>query len=256
MARKATGRVDGFVVEGPTAGGHNAPPRGRSTLTERGEPEYGPRDEVDLDGIRRLGLPFWLAGSCASPDRLEHARRVGACGVQVGTAFAFSRESGLADDLKRAVISQARQGCIRVFTDPCASPTGFPFKVVPLAGTLSEREAYEARPRSCDVGYLRHVYRKDDGSLGYRCPAEPTDTFVRQGGDARDAVGRKCLCNCLLANVGLAQRQPCGYVEQPMLTSGDDVGVIARLLAPDRDSYSAQDVVRWLTGAPADAQAR
>ena len=28
LARKSSGRVDGFVVEGPTAGGHNAPPRG------------------------------------------------------------------------------------------------------------------------------------------------------------------------------------------------------------------------------------
>jgi len=254
MARKATGRVDGFVVEGPTAGGHNAPPRGRPALSERGEPEYGPRDEVDLDGIARLGLPFWLAGSCASPERLEQARRIGACGIQVGTAFAFSRESGLTDDLKHAVISQARLGRIRVFTDPTASPTGFPFKVVPLAGTLSEREEYDARPRTCDVGYLRHVYRKDDGSLGYRCPAEPIETYVRNGGDASDAVGRKCLCNCLLANVGLAQRQPGGYVEQPLLTSGDDLGVIAQLLGPDRDSYSAEDVVRWLTDAPASPQ--
>ena len=28
LARKANGRVDGFIVEGPNAGGHNAPPRG------------------------------------------------------------------------------------------------------------------------------------------------------------------------------------------------------------------------------------
>ncbi len=27
MVKKANGRVDGFVIEGPTAGGHNAPPR-------------------------------------------------------------------------------------------------------------------------------------------------------------------------------------------------------------------------------------
>ena len=46
---------------------------------------------------------------------------------------------------------------------------------------------------------------------------------------------------------GLAQRQPGGYVEQPMLTSGDDVGVILRILAPGADSYGAQDVVRHLT---------
>ena len=28
LARKSNGRVDGFIVEGDTAGGHNAPPRG------------------------------------------------------------------------------------------------------------------------------------------------------------------------------------------------------------------------------------
>src|SRR5437763_12636992 len=28
LVRKASGRVDGVVIEGPTAGGHNAPPRG------------------------------------------------------------------------------------------------------------------------------------------------------------------------------------------------------------------------------------
>src|SRR5690606_25316661 len=44
LVRKSTGRVDGFVVEGPTAGGHNAPPRGKAPLNERGEPVYGERD--------------------------------------------------------------------------------------------------------------------------------------------------------------------------------------------------------------------
>ena len=38
LARKASGRVDGFVVEGPTAGGHNAPPRGPLQLSPAGEP--------------------------------------------------------------------------------------------------------------------------------------------------------------------------------------------------------------------------
>ena len=32
LARKCTGKVDGFVIEGPTAGGHNAPPRGALNL--------------------------------------------------------------------------------------------------------------------------------------------------------------------------------------------------------------------------------
>jgi len=61
LVKKANGRVDGFVVEGPTAGGHNEPPRGKLQLTETGEPIYGERDVVDLEKMRELGLPFWLA---------------------------------------------------------------------------------------------------------------------------------------------------------------------------------------------------
>ena len=79
LARKANGQVDGFVVEGPTAGGHNAPPRGQVQLNDRGEPLYGARDVVDLDAIRALGVPFWLAGSYGSPvtSSLGVGRRCG-----------------------------------------------------------------------------------------------------------------------------------------------------------------------------------
>jgi NAD(P)H-dependent flavin oxidoreductase YrpB (nitropropane dioxygenase family) len=55
LAKKASGRVDGFIVEGPTAGGHNAPPRGPLHLTPAGEPLYGPRDVPELDKIAALG---------------------------------------------------------------------------------------------------------------------------------------------------------------------------------------------------------
>ena len=48
LARRSTGRVNGFVVEGPTAGGHNDPPRGKPELSDAGEPVYGERDVVDL----------------------------------------------------------------------------------------------------------------------------------------------------------------------------------------------------------------
>ena len=80
LARKASGRVDGFVVEGPTAGGHNAPPRGTPIRNERGEPVYGERDAVDLEGMRALGLPFWLAGSYGTPEQVAAALDCGACG--------------------------------------------------------------------------------------------------------------------------------------------------------------------------------
>ncbi|MCX6953895.1 MAG: nitronate monooxygenase, partial [Verrucomicrobia bacterium] len=48
LAKKSNGRVDGFVIEGDVAGGHNAPPRGPLQLSGSGEPVYGPRDVPDL----------------------------------------------------------------------------------------------------------------------------------------------------------------------------------------------------------------
>jgi nitronate monooxygenase len=254
LARKSNGRVDGFVVEGPLAGGHNAPPRGALTLSESGEPVYGPRDVPELPKIRDLGLPFWLAGSCADPAKLAEARAAGAAGVQVGTAFAFCEESGLLPDLKRRVCALSRSlGALKVRTDPRASPTGFPFKVLQLLGTLSEEVRVAARQRICDLGYLRELYRKPDGTVGYRCAGEPVEDYVRKGGRAEDAKGRLCLCNGLMANIGLGQVRAGGLTEAPLITAGDDVANLARFLPADTDSYSAADVIRRLLGSPAMA---
>ena len=79
-------------------------------LTARGEPVYGERDEVDLGAIRALGLPFWLAGSYAEAGKVVEALRLGAAGVQVGTAFAFCEESGLDAEIKRQVLELSKRG--------------------------------------------------------------------------------------------------------------------------------------------------
>lgn len=245
LAKKATGRVDGFVVEGPTAGGHNAPPRGEPQLNARGEPVYGEKDVVDLAKIRALGLPFWLAGSYGHPEQFQAARAMGAAGVQVGTAFAFCEESGMAPELKAAVLKRVQHGQADIFTDPLASSSGFPFKVVTVEGTLSESEVYARRPRLCDLGYLRHVYKRPDGSLGYRCPAEPVELYIKKGGAAGETVNRKCLCNGLMATIALAQRQRTGYLEPPLVTAGDDVKQLAHFLR-GKTSYTAQEVIQYL----------
>ncbi len=249
LARKSHGAIQGFIVEGPLAGGHNAPPRGALQLNERGEPLYGPRDEVDLTKIVELGLPFWLAGSFADPERLAWARAQGAAGIQVGTAFAFCRESGIQDAIKREVLRMAREGTVDVFSDPTASPTGFPFKVVGLRGSISEKEEYGKRPRICDLGYLRTLYKTPEGEIGYRCASEPVEAYTRKGGKVEDTAGRKCLCNSLQATIGLGQYQANGYLEPPLLTSGEDVKRIARFLRPGQDSYSAKDVIDYISSA-------
>ncbi|MBZ0170755.1 MAG: nitronate monooxygenase [Phycisphaerales bacterium] len=245
LARKASGKVNGFIVEGPTAGGHNAPPRGPMLLSREGEPIYGERDVADLDAFRALGLPFWVAGSYAEPERIAEALRLGAAGVQLGTAFAFCSESGLDTEIRDSTLAMSLAGHASVYTDPVASPTGFPFKVLQMSGTHSEAATYEQRTRICDLGYLRHAYKKPDGTLGWRCPSEPIEDYIRKGGDEADTRGRKCVCNGLMANIGLAQLQKTGR-EKPLITSGDGVSQIGKFLKPGAERYSAADVIDYL----------
>ena len=253
LARKSNGHVDGFVIEGATAGGHNAPPRGVMTLSAAGEPIYGERDDVDLEKIRELGLPFWLAGGFAEPERIREALAAGAQGVQVGTAFAFCAESSISEDIKLSAIQLSDAGTASVFTDPRASPTGFPFKVLNVAGTHSDPEVYLARRRVCDLGYLRRLYRRPDGQVGYRCPAEPIDAYIAKGGAAEETVGRKCLCNALFATIGLGQHLPGQEIERALVTAGDDAIHLSRFVPPGQQTYTARDVVEYLL--PADAGA-
>lgn len=250
LKKKSTGRVDGFIVEGPLAGGHNAPPRGPMKLNEAGEPIYGERDVVSLEDMKALELPFWMAGYYATPEKLAEVQSLGAHGIQVGTLFAFCDESGVALEHRQHaindILTQAAPEGGWIFTDPRSSPTSFPFKAAKLSWTISDEGLYLERKRICDLGYLRHGYQKEDGSMGQRCPAEPVKDYVRKGGLEEDTVGRKCLCNALMADVGMGQIQAGGIEERPLLTAGDDLNNIARMMKPGKKSYGAKDVIAYL----------
>ncbi|HEY5621138.1 MAG TPA: nitronate monooxygenase [Pontiella sp.] len=248
LLRKAGGSIEGFIVEGNVAGGHNAPPRGKLTLSAEDEPVYGSRDIANLSAFREMGLPFWLAGSYGSAEGLQRALQEGAAGVQAGTAFALCRESGLLRDVRRELLREAMAGKARIFTDAQASPTGFPFKVADLKGSLSEETVYNSRRRICDIGFLRQPYRRPDGKIGYRCAAEPIASYIAKGGREEDTVGRKCLCNALAANIGMPQRLPDGSYEKCLVTMGDDLVDIGRFCTAGSLDYSAEDVVRVLLG--------
>lgn len=241
LARKSCGRVDGFVLEGPIAGGHNAPPRGKPDLSPEGEPVYGPRDAVSYDQVAALGLPFWIAGGMGSREGLSAALEAGAAGIQVGTLFAYSEESGLDPAIKQSVLGALQRGEVSVFTDPKASPTGYPFKRVRWPG---DPAAGLTRSRRCDLGYLRVAYRKPGGGIGYRCAAEPEAAYLKKGGRLEDTLGRQCLCNGLLAVIGHGQLRPEGP-EPPVLTSGDALLTMGEFVA-GRTTYTAHDVIDYL----------
>lgn len=225
-------RPDGYIIEEPIAGGHNAPARDKKAFDERGQPIYTEKDYANLERMRSLDLPFWLAGGYGTREGLRKARELGAVGVQIGSIFAMAEESGMDPALKKRMIDQIRGGTdVDVFTDPLASPTGYPFKVATLEGTMSQEEEYKARERICDLGYLREAVERDKVNrrgevvgreLIHRCSSEPIEDFLRKGGDIKETEGRKCICNGLLATVAMAQMHD-GVLERPIITIGDAV---------------------------------
>jgi len=248
LKRRATGEVNGFVIEHHSAGGHNAPPRGQLQLSESGEPIYGPRDEVLMEQIAALNLPFWMGGHFGTHEGLVKALNGGAAGVQVGTAFAFCEESGITPSIKKSVFEALHLGKLHVATSPWASPTGFPFKVVEIMESITEKVNYSMRKRLCDMGVLRQAFKDLTGNVSYRCPAAPIEMFKNLGGKIEDTFNRVCLCNGLAATVGYAQVRPDGYIEKPIVTAGTFIEDIRNFLRDGSSSYSAADVIKQLLG--------
>ena len=247
LERKHPEKCAIFIVEGPAAAGHNAPPREKGVLSATRELAGIKEKGINLEVMRSLEAPFILAGGYASASRIAEAKKEGACGVQLGSIFALAEESPIASNIKNAARRGAFNGDLQVITSPVASPTGLRFKCAKLPGTLIDPVVYEKRKRVCDVGLLRVPYLKADGGVGYRCPAEPIESFVAKGGDLEKCEGKICLCNGLLALIDLPQIRSGGYVEPPIQTLGEDIGFIRNLMDDENSTYSVEDVLLFLT---------
>lgn len=242
-AKLPDGLVTAWIIEGPVAGGHNAPPRNKSR-DQDGNPIYDERDVPDLDRVAALGYPYFLAGGYGTPEKLCEALDRGAAGVQIGSLFSLADESGYPAAHKRRLIRQIHGGRVAVRTDGRISPTGFPFKVLEVEGTNGVPEVYEQRQRHCDLGYLQEAYLDAKGRLLTRCPSEPVEDYVRKGGRREETEKRGCLCNGLMANIGLAQVQKWGE-ERPLFTGGDELTSLP-LGSVEQPGYSARDVIHYL----------
>jgi NAD(P)H-dependent flavin oxidoreductase YrpB (nitropropane dioxygenase family) len=184
---------------------------------------------------------------------LKQALAQGAAGIQVGTAFAFCEESGLAPDLKAKIVAEVADGTVEVRSDWRASPTGFPFRIVQVEGTISDEDVFLNRRRVCDLGALRVPYKTENGLIGYRCPAEPLKAYSDiKGGRIENTEGRACLCNGLLATAGLPQYRTAADVEEPpIVTAGSDFDGVRNLMnrvGPGDVFYSAADVIEYVSG--------
>lgn len=260
LAASPSAAPDGFIIENHTAGGHNANPAGPLQRDDLGQPIYDERDVADLAAMRRIGKPFWLAGGHGSREHLSEALTQGAAGIQVGSAFALAEESGMRPEYRAAILAALRDGVddATLVRTTLVSPTGFSFKVVQLDGTLADQEVFERRRRICDIGLLQQVGvsapdERGERALFQRCAAGPVEGYVGKRGLARNTEERRCLCNGLLACVGLGQikERDGQHVEEPgIVTLGDQLDGIRRLSRNGQVHYWAADVVSDILGLP------
>ena len=182
-------------------------------------------------------------------EKVKEAISHGAQGVQVGSLFALANESGFTNENRSSILLSLADPSMRVMTDASASPTGFPFKVIQNNKTLSNDDLYKERTRICDLGYLRTMFQREKGGIGYRCPAEPLDNYEFKNGEVDQAQGSKCLCNALMADIGLGQVRPDGRTEISLLTFGSDLDGPRALRQLHPDGWNAVQALNFLKSA-------
>jgi nitronate monooxygenase len=258
LAQSSSEPPDGFIIEHHTAGGHNAAPLGPLAKDSKGQPVYSEKDEPSLQTIREAGIPFWLAGGYGNHEQLEQALAAGAVGIQVGSNFALAEESGMKPIYRTAILNELKKGTADtdLVRTTMFSPTGFPFKVVQLEGTLAKNEVYAGRRRVCDIGLLQQRGLSKPAADGtrrifQRCSAAPVAGFISKRGLEFNTTDRRCLCNGLLACVGLGQisNQDGEMIEEPaIVTLGNHLDGIRRLSRNGQTQYWVRDVVNDILG--------
>jgi NAD(P)H-dependent flavin oxidoreductase YrpB (nitropropane dioxygenase family) len=178
--------------------------------------------------------------------------------VQTGSVFALAEESGMQPAYRSAILHELRNGTddALLVRTTLFSPTGFAFKVVQLKATLAEQEVFEHRRRICDIGLLQQIglsTPSDSGArhLFQRCAAAPIEGYIHKRGLKRNTEERRCLCNGLLACVGLGQVKELHgeRLEEPaIVTLGDHLEGVRRLSRQGQTHYWAKDVVADILG--------
>jgi len=176
---KRTGRMpDAVVVEGPLAGGHIA--------WRKLEEAEDPANRLDnllkevFEVAKNWGnFPVIAAGGIYTHEDIVSTLESGCAGVQMGTRFLATHESGANQTYKKLLVD-CKEDDIELATRP-GSPCGMMFRVLKPSPFYQEALRRERAPK-CDKGYLLNK--------GH-CPSkhENEKTF--------------CICNGLLASINL-----------------------------------------------------
>lgn len=229
------GGADVIVREDRVAGGHNMPERIK---------------EDPIESFIELDAPIILAGGVARMG-LRRAIEIGAAGIQVGSLFAVSRESGMAPAERGKAITMALQGTLEIVDDVDVSPTGYPFRTANIPHTAVDPETSGSMTRECPLSVLQTPYENSEGNIEYRCPADSIDKALpkfRGPKAVAKVMGARCLCRVLFASSGKGQENiQTGEKDVSLVTLGatapDDIrDIVAQYGRP----ITAETVMKYI----------
>jgi nitronate monooxygenase len=216
-----TGRMpDAVIVEGPLAGGHIA----WRTLEEANDPannlENLLAETIAVVKKWNLNIPVIAAGGVWSHEDILRYLQMGCAGVQMGTRFLATFESGANDNYKELLV-QAGEEDVELAARP-GSPCGMLFRVLNKSPFYMEAVRRERAPK-CDKGYLLNK--------GH-CPSkyENEKTF--------------CICNGLLSAVNLNPVEKELYTVGASATRVKTIMHVKDLMAELQGLPMAETVVR------------
>lgn len=141
---------DAVVVEGPLAGGHIA----WRELEEAADPANKLENLlVDVLAVAKKwgNIPVIAAGGIYTHEDILAAIDAGCIGVQMGTRFLATYESGANQEYKKMIV-ECKEEDIELATKP-GSPCGMMFRVIKQSPFYQEALKRERAPK-CDKGYL------------------------------------------------------------------------------------------------------
>ena len=197
-----SGRLpDGIIVEGPLAGGHIA----WRTREDANDPKN--KLEVLIDEVLtvlkkwNLNIPVFAAGGIYTHEDITSYIDKGCAGVQMGTRFLATHESGANDAYKKMVVESTEEDI--ELADRPGSPCGMLFRVLKKSPFYQEALAQTRAPK-CDKGYLLNK--------GY-CPSKD------------DNIKTFCICNGLLAATN------CNKNEKELYTVGHNAYMVKEIIS-------------------------
>jgi nitronate monooxygenase len=198
---------DAVILEGPLAGGHLGFAHKDVIKPEfQLENIFGPVKEF---AQKNGDFPVIVAGGVYyHEDIVRWVNELGADGIQMGTRFAATYESGASEDFRQAMINCREEDII--VPDKPGSPCGLPFRIIKTSPGY-QIAMDKSRPPKCNRGL---VLRKDVEGHYTVCPA-------------RDSHDSFCICNVLYAAHGFTDK------EEPIYTIGGRGHLVDRILSVD-----------------------